>query len=141
MKFDQKLALLGDRRGWNQVTLRDKLGCVSRSTVHRWFSGERLPRIDEGLRLAQVLSVPLDVLADDAADLTSLDMTATEIDAWIRQTIEAIGPTEARRRLLLCPATATQPTPAAATPGVVTPRASQSTDGAQPRTTSRDRSA
>jgi transcriptional regulator with XRE-family HTH domain len=68
MTFDQKLIKLCEERGWKQANLARAVDSVSRNTVSRWWNGEIKPFDDEALKLARILGVSLDYLADDELD-------------------------------------------------------------------------
>jgi transcriptional regulator with XRE-family HTH domain len=74
---------------------------VSQSTVDRWEQGESLPRMDAAFHLAKLYGVPLDYLADDQMKSPpEAKAGRTDIETWILETLESIGPREMKRRVL-----------------------------------------
>jgi transcriptional regulator with XRE-family HTH domain len=65
MDLASKLKRLCEAKGFTNVADLARKVKVPKSSLHRWFHGEAWPRLAEGLRLARVLEVPLDYLADD----------------------------------------------------------------------------
>lgn len=49
-------------RGVRVVDLTSSLGIAERSTVYKWFRGERLPSLDTMYELSRFLDVPMDEL-------------------------------------------------------------------------------
>lgn len=73
MKFEEKIAMLCERKGWNQSRLAQSLAkashkSISKNTVSRWFAGAVRPFDDWFLPLAETLGVDCDYLADDTLD-------------------------------------------------------------------------
>lgn len=66
MPFADRLTHHLETKQWNYADLRRAMGnAVSISTVSRWASGEREPRLSEALLVAQALEVSLDELAEN----------------------------------------------------------------------------
>lgn len=59
-----QLKLFRTRQGMTQEQVAEQVG-VSRQAVAKWEKGETLPDIDSCIRLADLFSVPLDVLVRD----------------------------------------------------------------------------
>jgi transcriptional regulator with XRE-family HTH domain len=66
MPFAETLARLRNERGLSQRALADQAG-VSVDELRHWEHGYRRPRLDSFMRLAAVLGVSLDELADGDA--------------------------------------------------------------------------
>jgi transcriptional regulator with XRE-family HTH domain len=108
MRFDQKLILACEARGWDQATLARKVG-VSPSTSGRWCKGERLPKLEDAVKLAQVLDMSLDYLFDDSLD--EPPSYGPTVDTVVLELYHMLGPAEARRRLANVPDTGTAHAP------------------------------
>jgi transcriptional regulator with XRE-family HTH domain len=79
MKFAQKFRKLCRSQGWTQRSLAEKLGTVSPSTISNWGQGVFMPRIDEVVKLAEVLGVSVQYLVRDDLDEDTADgLTADE---------------------------------------------------------------
>jgi transcriptional regulator with XRE-family HTH domain len=97
MEFPEKLRSLAESKGWSlaEVARRAKL---KPSTVNSWTTTEARPSLPHARRLAIVLGVSLDFLADDGQDEPS---ESTPDEMAIIRAARAIGYDEALRRLLL----------------------------------------
>lgn len=101
MPFADRLTHLLETRQWNYADLRRALGgAISISTVSRWASGEREPRLSEALQVAAVLGVSLDDLADNPAKPKP---ELTEDEKEVLKTARRLGHERAMRRLLSIP--------------------------------------
>jgi transcriptional regulator with XRE-family HTH domain len=67
MEFHAKLRRLIKKRRYSHAAVAAELRC-SRSAIGKWARGESKPDLDLAARLAAVLGVSLDYLADDAQD-------------------------------------------------------------------------
>lgn len=65
--FHVKLARLAQEQRTSRSDLARHLGDVSKSTVNNWFAGKGEPGLTIGLRIARMLGVTLDYLADEDA--------------------------------------------------------------------------
>ena len=80
MRFPEKLADYCERTRMSQRDLADAVGGVSRTKVNAWLAGKTLPDIEEALRLARLIGVSVDFLADDKLDAPpSPPMTDDEV--------------------------------------------------------------
>lgn len=61
--FAENLKRYAKESGKNQSQIAAALGCSS-STVSDWFAGNKYPRPERMVRLAELLKVPLSVLTD-----------------------------------------------------------------------------
>jgi len=78
MQFADKITMLLDRRGWTQREL-SRRAKVSHTTVGNWINDGRLPDIEVAARLARVLDVPLEYLADADQDQPPTRVGADEL--------------------------------------------------------------
>lgn len=78
-----------------QVDLADELG-VSQTAVSKWIRGATQPRMDQFVRTAEALKVPLDYLAADDEDVAE---EAIMLRRQIARMIREMGLVEAHRRL------------------------------------------
>jgi len=104
--FASKLNHLLSARGLTQADLREAIGrTVSNATVSHWCSGKSLPRLDEAYKVASVLDVPLEFLADDskAAPEVQPPDGLTDREREIVSIIRKLGVERAERRLLGIP--------------------------------------
>lgn len=92
MKLADKLNRLL-RESTTGVTEVARRANVSKSSLYRWLNGASYPPVDEALRLARVLGVPLDYLADDELDECPAPATAeiTEDERAILEVFRAMG--------------------------------------------------
>lgn len=92
MRYSEKLAMLCDAKGWGPTDLWRAIGkCVSRSTVHNWFNGLSRPQKPEhALKVARALSVSLDELADDEAEIAPVN-SASGYELKVREIAEREG--------------------------------------------------
>jgi transcriptional regulator with XRE-family HTH domain len=98
-KFYAKLVALMEVRNLVPATLA-KVAGVDKQKISRWKTGT-LPAIDDALRVAKTLGVPLDFLADDEMESPpEANAGRTDIETWILETLAAIGPNEMKRRVL-----------------------------------------
>lgn len=67
MTFDRKVLAACEDREWTASDLARRVG-VSKNTTGRWLSGQTRPYEESLVRLARVLDLSLDYLADDALD-------------------------------------------------------------------------
>lgn len=93
-------------KGLSQADLRDAIGrTVSHGTISNWCAGRSLPRLDEAHRIATVLGLPLEFLANDQmeepAAQTSVDLGERELE--ILRISKLLGPDRALGRLLGIP--------------------------------------
>lgn len=93
--------LLSERRWSNADFKRAMGGAVSESTISRWTSGERVPRLDEAVVAATALGVSVDDLAENTTSPGPIGLSSEE--KWAIETVRALGFNEARRRLLAIP--------------------------------------
>jgi transcriptional regulator with XRE-family HTH domain len=79
MTFPEKLQKRLDELGWNQADLVRRTG-VDKSTVSYWFQNKtnRFPRLGEAAKLAHILGVSVDYLADDQLDEPAPPLGAAE---------------------------------------------------------------
>jgi transcriptional regulator with XRE-family HTH domain len=106
MRIGQKIEAWLDSRGWNASQLAEACD-VSPSTVGRWLKHRRDPRRPELVRLAGVMGVSLDYLADDGID----EPPAPLVSQRIVDAIQAIGEDIAYRRLIGADTNASKPEP------------------------------
>lgn len=100
MTLAEKLEKLIAERGWKQADLARAID-MGRSTVGNWFNSPSKPDLDSALKLARVLAVPLDYLADDAQDDPPPGPDpALERLLWL---VSTIGVEESIRRLTQAP--------------------------------------
>ena len=59
--FNDNLIFLRKMKKMTQEDLSDKLG-VSRQTVSKWETGDSIPDLEMGMKLAEILGVSLDEL-------------------------------------------------------------------------------
>jgi len=101
MSFPERLAQQLESRGWNYADLRRAMGnVVSVSTISRWASGEREPRLSEALSVANVFSLSLDDLADNPLKPRP---ELTEDEREVLKTAARLGHDRAMGRLLGIP--------------------------------------
>lgn len=101
MKYAEKLRRLAEERRLSRMDVVRITG-LKKSSVYNYFDAKTSPDIASALKLARVLGVSLDYLADDALD----DPPAPQFTDEERQMIEAIrrmGHDIAWRRLLGLP--------------------------------------
>jgi transcriptional regulator with XRE-family HTH domain len=119
LAFPHKLASRSREMGVrNQKQLADLMGTVSRATVSRWFSGLATPDMYQASRLAMVLDVPTDWLADEQMrDIPRMARTELERDIWwmidrlgLERSFRTLVKAEAMARQALA-AEADEPTP------------------------------
>lgn len=67
MTFAEKLEMLRKRRGMSQGEVAAAIGAYQ-SRVSEWAGGDKWPKLPQAFRLAGVLGVSLDYLADDTLD-------------------------------------------------------------------------
>ena len=65
--FSEKLLKMRDGRGLSQAKLAARAG-LARSAISDMEKDERRPYMDQALKLARALGIPLDFLADDSLD-------------------------------------------------------------------------
>jgi transcriptional regulator with XRE-family HTH domain len=97
MKFYEKLDKYSRIKGFKQSDLVRLLGDVSKDTVSRWFNDKGEPDMRTGLRLARVLDVPYEFLADDSLDEAP---SVSRRKQFISGIIAEIGEADALVRLL-----------------------------------------
>ncbi len=68
MTFSDKINRRKTELGKENIADIARSAKVSRSSCYRWFDGFALPDVHEAHRLARVLDVPLEYLADEDAD-------------------------------------------------------------------------
>lgn len=88
------------RRMTNQRELAD-LARVSKSSLNRWINGESMPNVEEALRLARVLEVPLEWLAADDDQETPPASPLSPEEEKILWIVRTMGTEEAAKRLAL----------------------------------------
>lgn len=101
MEFAKKLNKLMDERGVTYLEVARHVG-VGTTTVFRWLNqkGKPLrPRLDEAARLAELLGVRVDYLADDALDAPPPGLSPQE--ELLLDLIRRMGVNEASDRLSL----------------------------------------
>jgi transcriptional regulator with XRE-family HTH domain len=92
--------LLRDR-GLHQAEFEPLAG-LPKGRVSKWAGGQGEPTARQALRMARLLNVPLDYLADDDLDEPPpASMTDRERQVW--EVVRTIGPDEAWRRLVGAP--------------------------------------
>ncbi len=103
MELAEKLTKLLAERDLPNVAEVARRAKVSRSSCYKWFAGTAWPEIREAFRLAAVLRVPVEYLADDSQDkpppppeLTPDEEAAHEAYRELRS---SIGPVKAFRAL------------------------------------------
>jgi transcriptional regulator with XRE-family HTH domain len=106
MRIGQKIETWLDSRGWNASQLAEACE-VSPSTVGRWLKHRRDPRRPELVRLAGVMGVSLDYLADDGID----EPPAPVVTQRIIDAVRTLGEEAAYRRLLATENDASKPEP------------------------------
>ena len=70
MRLEEKLVCLRKERHMTQLELAEKLD-VSRQAISKWEVGSTVPSTENLIRLAQLYSVPVDRLVNDALDLSA----------------------------------------------------------------------
>lgn len=104
MDFARKLAILCERKNWGQADLCKALGgAAKRSAVSNWFNGGSPPSLMVAKRVADVLGVSLDYLADDSQDEPPRAEELGEGERMILTLARDMGVDEARRRLAKIP--------------------------------------
>lgn len=93
-------------RGLSQADLREAIGrTVSHGTISNWCAGRSLPRLDEAYRVASVLNVPLEFLANDQmenpAAQSAVDLS--ERDLEVLRIAKLLGHERALNRMLGIP--------------------------------------
>ena len=101
MRFAEKLDYLISLKETNQSRLSRQTG-IAQSAISEMTKGKRRAYMDQALRLARALGVPLDYLADDGLDDVP-GVPATEQERRVWEVVRAIGPEEAWRRLVGAP--------------------------------------
>lgn len=104
--FATKLNHLMTARGLTQSELRVAIGnTVSHGTMSNWCSGRSLPRLDEALKVAQVLGVTVDFLADDSQEKPAAPPLAQvdEKDVELLRIAKLLGHERALGRMLGMP--------------------------------------
>jgi transcriptional regulator with XRE-family HTH domain len=98
MEFPKKLESLLARRKLSQKEVGTMIG-VDQARISEWITGKskRRPPLDVAYRLAQVLDVPVEYLADDESD--NPPVLLTDEERKILEYIRRIGTKEAYRRL------------------------------------------
>jgi transcriptional regulator with XRE-family HTH domain len=98
MRLVEKLEAVLRARGLTQSSF-EKLASLSENRISKWKNDQGEPTVRQALRMARILDVPLDYLADDDLnDLPSATMTERERQVW--EVVRTIGPDEAWRRLV-----------------------------------------
>jgi transcriptional regulator with XRE-family HTH domain len=101
MRFGEKLSRWIEETGISANEVARRVG-VSPMSVGRWREGKIEPRRDELARTAQMMGVPIGWLADDAQD----ELLAPDPEReFVAKLVDAIGVSEAKRRLLAPQAT------------------------------------
>jgi transcriptional regulator with XRE-family HTH domain len=65
MRFHEKLKRLCGERRLTQADFLREMPEVGKTTMYYWFTGRNKPDLDSALRMAKILNVPLDYLADE----------------------------------------------------------------------------
>lgn len=79
MTWREKIAIYRKRAGLNQGRLGELVG-VSQSRVSAWESGTGVPDLEQAFRIARILGVTLEFLADDTQDRPTADaLTPDEV--------------------------------------------------------------
>ena len=76
MRLEEKLVCLRKERHMTQLELAEKLD-VSRQAISKWEVGSTVPSTENLIRLAQLYSVPVDRLVNDALDLSAPPKTSS----------------------------------------------------------------
>lgn len=76
MRLEEKLVCLRKERHMTQLELAEKLD-VSRQAISKWEVGSTVPSTENLIRLAQLYSVPVDRLVNDALDLSAPPETSS----------------------------------------------------------------
>lgn len=103
MKFNVKLNLLLDKKGWSQEQLRQAMKSQpSAGTMSGWCSGRGVyPRMDQALEIARILGCDLTHLADDDLDNEPTNEPVTVEERLVMALAKSIGYQEALDRLSL----------------------------------------
>jgi transcriptional regulator with XRE-family HTH domain len=112
MTWREKIRWHRHRLRMTQAELGAAIG-LQQPRIGRWESGEGMPTMEQGLRLARALGVPYDYLADDAQAEPPRALSNAD-EAMILEMARTVGMAEAKRRLLAAPAA-----PSSAVPPVV----------------------
>lgn len=100
MEFHAKLAMLCESKRFTNSDLARASG-ASKAAVGSWMAGTCKPTLDAALRVARVLGVSLDYLADDSQDGAIEAVVLDDEFRSIIAVVESLGPHEALDRLLL----------------------------------------
>lgn len=102
MPFPEKLARMIELRGISQSRLARETG-IAQPKISAMSAGKQRPYMDQAIKLARALDVPLDWLADDDQDeLPQPDPDAEDLAFLVRK----LGAAEVVRRALLSEAVA-----------------------------------
>jgi transcriptional regulator with XRE-family HTH domain len=101
MTFGEKVAKLVDRAGITQKDLATSLG-LSESRVSEWLHRGTAPKLTVAARLAKILGVPVDYLADDDQDEPP-SATRTDQERRILEIAAMLGYEVALARLINAP--------------------------------------
>lgn len=95
----EKILQAAKQRGITQQIL-EQSAALARNRISKWKADQGEPSWHEVVRLARVVDLPLDYLADDSAD--TAPAREPEDPDWLtlRRMAAAIGPSEAIRRIL-----------------------------------------
>ena len=80
MDFARKLQALRAARRYSQQQLGAAVG-ASQNAIRKWEAGETLPKLDVAAKLAAVLGVGVDYLADDSRDEPAAAPSPAEAEA------------------------------------------------------------
>jgi transcriptional regulator with XRE-family HTH domain len=90
MNLAEKLERLRRRAGLSQGELAASVGTYQ-SRISEWELAKGGPNLAQALRLARLLGVPLDYLADDAQDEPPPASALSEDERYVLRTLRALG--------------------------------------------------
>lgn len=103
MGYAEKLQKLCVQKGLDQAVLAEAVG-LSRSSISRILSGAQEPKLGVAWKLARLLGVPLDYLADEESDeeaeRSGALVRVSEDEQTILKVVRRLGVEESMNRLL-----------------------------------------
>lgn len=106
MTFGPKLQMLMKRKGLTRSVVSNAIGAQSDNTVTNYIAGKTTPDLEKAIKLARLLDVSLDYLADDEQDDPPQEQTGVVLDereAEILRIAKLLGHERALGRLLGMP--------------------------------------